>query len=189
MPGTPRLPPLLGGVLVGGASRRMGRPKQLLELAGRTFVERVVTALAPVVEEVTLLGGGEVPTSLARLSRLADDAAARGPLAGLLAAFAARPDAAWLVAACDQPWLDRPLLEWLIGQRRADALAVLPRPPGPRLAPFPGIYEPAVLPWLRAAAGRGALQPLGELAGVRTPEVPVALLPALRDADAPADLE
>ena len=185
---TMRLPPLLGGVLVGGASRRMGRPKQLLELAGLTFVERVVAALAPVVEEVALLGGGEVPESLARLSRLADAPAARGPLAGLLAAFAARPGAAWLVAACDQPWLDRPLLDWLIAQRRADALAILPRPPGPRLAPFPGIYEPALLPWLLAAAGRGSLQPLGELAGVRTPGVPAELLPALRDADAPADL-
>ncbi len=184
-----RLPPLFGGVLVGGASRRMGRPKQLLELAGLTFVERVVAALAPVVEEVALLGSGEVPASLAHLPRLADAPAVQGPLAGLLAAFAARPDAAWLVAACDQPWLDRPMLDWLIGQRQAEVLAILPRPPGPRLAPFPGIYEPALLPWLLAAAGRGSLQPLGELAGVRTPEVPAALLPALRDADAPADLE
>ncbi len=50
------LPPLVGGILVGGASRRMGSAKSLLEWHGETFVERIATALTTVVPEVVLLG-------------------------------------------------------------------------------------------------------------------------------------
>ena len=39
------LPPLVGGILIGGGSRRMGRPKALLEWDGATFVERIAAAL------------------------------------------------------------------------------------------------------------------------------------------------
>ena len=59
--------PLLGGVLIGGASSRMGRPKHLLEHDGTTFAERAVAALRPHVGDVVLLGSGEVPSSLAGL--------------------------------------------------------------------------------------------------------------------------
>lgn len=47
------------GVLVGGAASRMGKPKSLLLWEDRTFLELVVRALEPVVDEVVLLGGGD----------------------------------------------------------------------------------------------------------------------------------
>jgi molybdopterin-guanine dinucleotide biosynthesis protein A len=59
--------PILGGVLVGGQSRRMGRPKQLVEIGGGTMVEHVVRALSEEVDEVVLLGDSPVPAALANL--------------------------------------------------------------------------------------------------------------------------
>jgi molybdopterin-guanine dinucleotide biosynthesis protein A len=189
MPASPVPAPLAGGLLVGGASRRFGSAKALARLDGRTFAERVAAALASVAPEVTLLGDGPVPPRLARLARLADDPRGRGPLAGLLAAFAARPDRAWLVAACDQPWLDGAALAWLVGARRSGAIAVLPRLGGEGVEPFPGVYEPGAAPLLAGlAAAGGSLQPLAARADVATPLVPPRHVRAFADVDVPGDL-
>ena len=186
----PALPPLAVALLVGGESRRFGRPKAMARLGARTLAEQVASALAEVAPDLVLLGGGEVPPSLAAAARLADAPEARGPLAGLLALLRARPDRAWLVAACDQPWLSGDLCRWLAGERAADRLAVLPRADRDRLHPFPGVYEPAILPALEALArdGRYSLQALARVAGVATPEVPGGLVAALRDVDRESDL-
>ena len=98
---------LFGGVLVGGESRRMGRPKQLVDIDGVTMVEHVVRALEGEVDEVFLLGGGPVPARLSCRPRMADAGDCRGPMAGILGAMRARPDATWVMAACDLPKLRR----------------------------------------------------------------------------------
>lgn len=167
---------LWGGVLIGGASRRMGAPKQLLRLGGVTLLERAVAALAPHVSGVALLGDGALPEGAADLPRLADVAlrgagrdttagvappaspAGEGPLAGMLAALRWRSDVAWIFAPCDLPWVDSAAVAWLLAQRRPDRDAVLPQPEpeGPVHALF-ALYEPAarrLLEDLAAAGGR-----------------------------------
>ena len=184
------LAPLVGGLLVGGRSSRFGRPKALEPLAGTTFAEHAVAALGAVAAEVHLLGDGEIPAALAGLPRLADRGDRGGPLAGVLAALAERPDRAWLIVACDQPFLSPELCRWLAGQRDPAWLAVLPRLTPERIQPFPAVYEPAVRAVLEAVA-RGAdpsLQRLAQRPDVATPEPPAALRPAFRDVDTPDDL-
>ncbi|GMU64895.1 MAG: hypothetical protein AMXMBFR36_11690 [Acidobacteriota bacterium] len=186
----PALAPLVGGLLVGGASRRFGRDKALALLEGRPLAERVAAALAAVSREVVLLGAGPVPASLDAMARIADDPRGRGPLAGLLGAFAARPDSAWLVAACDQPWLDESALAWLLGERTPGAIAVLPRRGGPGVEPFPAVYEPGAAPVLALLAeGGGSLQPLAARDDVATPRVPGELERAFADVDFERDLD
>lgn len=181
--------PLVGGLLVGGASLRFGRDKALARLEGRPLAERVAAALAAVTREVVLLGAGPVPTSLDGFARIADDPRARGPLAGLLGGFAARPGRAWLVVACDQPWLDAAALAWLIGERSPRAIAVLPRRGDCGVEPFPAVYEPEAAPALAQLAGCGSsFQPLAARADVATPRVPPELERAFVDADYERDL-
>jgi molybdopterin-guanine dinucleotide biosynthesis protein A len=178
--------PLLGGLLVGGESRRFGSPKALATLAGRSFAERVADALGAAVGEIVLLGSGAVPPALAALPRVADAADARGPIAGILGGLRARPGRALLVAACDQPLLTAEALAWLLA-RRAAALAVLGTRDGARVEPLPGIYEPAARPLLEelACAG-GSLQPLGGAAGVALARIPSELARAWTSVDDPA---
>ncbi len=194
-PPSPALAPLVGGILVGGSSRRMGSPKAMLEWQGETFLERIARALGSVVQEIYLLGsGGPLPPGATHLPVLADAAGACGPLAGLLAAAAARSDAAWLVLSCDQPMLSRAALEWLVGERRHDRIAVLPRLAADRIEPFPGIYEPACgaqLAALAAAAARpgggASLQPLAGVAGVAVAPVPAGFAADFRGVNTPAE--
>jgi molybdopterin-guanine dinucleotide biosynthesis protein A len=183
-------PPLVAGLLIGGASRRMGRPKALVEWGGSTLAERVAAAARAVIPELLLLGSGPVPGPLAACARLEDPPGLAGPLAALAAALAARPDRAWLLLACDQPLLTPEAIRWLIDERRGGAVAVMARRSPERVEPLPAIYEPAAreaVAELRAA-GELSLQPLGRRPDVATPVVPAALAAAWTSVDTPADL-
>jgi molybdopterin-guanine dinucleotide biosynthesis protein A len=185
------LPPLVGGILVGGSSRRMGTAKALLDWEGESFIERIARTLSSVVPEIALLGiAAGLPVGVGTLPLIPDQAGAQGPLAGLLGAFAARPEAAWLVLTCDQPRLSSVALDWLIGERRADRIAVLPRLSPRRVEPFPAIYEPHCRRALQALAGPGrtsSLQPLADRDRVHVVPVPPALAEEFRGVNTPAE--
>jgi molybdopterin-guanine dinucleotide biosynthesis protein A len=180
---------LHGGILVGGASRRMGTTKALLVLDGVTFFERVARALAPVVERTVVLGRGELPSGAERFVRL-DDVAVPGPLGGLLAAFTFAPEAAWIVAPCDLPLLTVEAFRWLVAQRSPRHWAVLPRLGDGRVEPLAALYEPGAGEHLQAlaASGRFALQPLAELPGVLAPTPPPELAPCWSNVNTPDEL-
>ena len=150
--------PLMGGVLIGGASRRMGRPKHLLEFDGRTFLERAVGALGSRVRGIAILGDGALPPELAATPQLADAPGLEGPLAGILTAMRWAPDRAWLVAACDLPRVTAAAVEWLIAQRGPGRWAVIPRLPS-GLEPLLALYEPQARGVLEGIAARGLRAP------------------------------
>jgi glutamate dehydrogenase (NADP+)/cyclic pyranopterin phosphate synthase/molybdopterin-guanine dinucleotide biosynthesis protein A len=177
-----------GGVLVGGRSRRMGRPKAAIEIGGRTLLARAVEALAR-VGEVTLLGGSGGLADVGVLTRLSDAAGVEGPLAGMLAALRWAPDSTWVIAACDLPLLSRPALDWLLAQRSPGTWAVLPWIDG-EAQPLLAVYEPMCLPLLESIAAQGPAAP-SRLVGhprVVTPRPPDEVAPAWRGANTPGEL-
>jgi len=175
--------PILGGVLVGGRSRRMGRPKQLVKIGDCTMIERVVDALSGEVDEVVLLGGGPVPATLDGLSRVADADDCRGPMAGILGALRSEPEACWVVAPCDLPLLRRAAVRWLVGSRRPAAWAVLPSLEG-FVEPLLALYEPEEA----TAAGEYSLHRLSSSTRVVTAEPPAALRRCWFNANTPQEL-
>jgi molybdenum cofactor guanylyltransferase len=95
-------------VLAGGGSRRMGRPKALLDWHGTPLVHRVAGILARVCDPVVVVAapGEELPLP-AGVERAEDAVAGRGPLEGVAAGMAAvggRAGAVFL-AATDLPLL------------------------------------------------------------------------------------
>lgn len=181
--------PLIGGVLVGGQSRRMGRPKQLVEVGESTMVERVVDSLSGAVDEIVLLGGGPVPASLEGLSRAADAGDCRGPMAGILGAMRARPEACWIVAPCDLPLLQPAAVQWLVASRRPGAWAILPSLEG-FIEPLMALYEPQARALIEkaAAAGEYSLLRLTLNSRVVTAEPPDALRRCWFNANTPQEL-
>lgn len=177
---------LLGGVLIGGQSRRMGRPKQLVEIGNLTMIEQIVRALFAGVDEIALLGDGPVPASLDGLARVADADGCRGPMAGILGALRARPDACWVVTPCDLPLLRGAAVRWLLRNRRPGAWAVLPSLDG-FVEPLLALYEPQARTPLEkaAAAGEHALHRLASQAGVVTAEPPETLRRCWYNANTP----
>jgi len=105
----PLEPPLespLGVVLCGGASRRMGADKSILEYEGVPMARRVAEALAAGgCGDVVAVGGA--PEALAALGlRVVPDARpGEGPLAAIASAVSSAGARAMVVAACDLPKL------------------------------------------------------------------------------------
>src|SRR2546423_7737235 len=107
-----------GFILVGGASRRMGRDKSRLTLGGQTTVELIAEAMANVATRVRLVGGlvGE-QDDRNRFESVPDLADSWGPLGGIQAALHAA-EAEWCIAiACDLPFVSGGLLRRLLGLR------------------------------------------------------------------------
>lgn len=181
--------PVLGGILIGGRSRRMGQPKQLMKVGGMTLLDRVARAIEGHVTATVLLGSGPVPAGWDGATRLPDPPGAAGPIAGLLAAMRWAPRAAWLLAACDLPRLDERAVAWLLDQRRPGRWLVLPSVDGVHPEAMLALYEPQAGRLVEAAArvGGGPSRPAGHRAAALV-RVPASLCDCWRDADSLADL-
>ncbi len=151
--------PLYGGLLMGGSSSRMGSPKQTLRFGGKALGEIAAESLAASVGQArtVVLGSAALPEALEALTQLPDPPGFAGPGAGLIAAHRWAPEAAWIVAACDHPWLRSAHVEWLTGQRRAGQWALIPTQSDGHPCPTLALYEPQALEALerRALASGG----------------------------------
>jgi molybdopterin-guanine dinucleotide biosynthesis protein A len=153
-------PPLLGLVLAGGHSRRMQRDKAAIEYrAGERQLDAAMKLLEGRVEQafVSVRADQRADPTRSGYRQIVDRGDVEGPIAGISAALATRPDAAWLVLACDLPFLDAGTLDGLIAarDRNADATAYKSTHDG-LPEPLCAIYEPRALAGITAhiAAGR-----------------------------------
>jgi molybdopterin-guanine dinucleotide biosynthesis protein A len=153
-----RLANVSGALLLGGASRRMGRDKARLERDGVALATRTARLLADHFEDVLLVGGD--PPADAPGRRVADPEGPACALRGLVGALEAAHAPRVLVVANDLPLLEPEILLALVAWPEADV--VLPGAPG-RLEPLCALWDrAATLPRARAqlAAGRLALHEL-----------------------------
>lgn len=150
-------PGLLGLVLAGGQSTRLGTDKAAVTVAGVPLLERTLALLDGLVESTRVaIRPEQAGDDLRRRhATLVDPPGVHGPAAGLLAAHAAAPDRAWLVVACDMPRLHRELLVALVAARDPTRAGTAYRT-GPDGGPEPlcAIYEPATLARLAGMAAR-----------------------------------
>lgn len=101
-----------GVVLAGGRSSRMGRDKALIEIGGRTLLQRALDTLAPHVDELLVIGDPEKYGHVAARV-IADDIPGVGPLGGITTAMRHAQHARLLVLACDMPHVTSRLVERL----------------------------------------------------------------------------
>jgi molybdopterin-guanine dinucleotide biosynthesis protein A len=138
--------PLWGLVLAGGRSSRMQRDKAALEYRpGESQLDAAVRLLASRVAKtfVSVRPDQRADATRAAYPQIVDRGDVEGPIAGISAALGEFPDAAWLVLACDLPFLDARTLDTLIAARdpARDATAFRSSHDG-LPEPLCAIYEP-----------------------------------------------
>jgi molybdopterin-guanine dinucleotide biosynthesis protein MobB len=153
--------PLYGLVLAGGQSTRMGRPKWALDYQGEPHAVRMARLLTPQCEQVFLsVRPGQEAEELPELPRITDCYPAWGPTTGILSAMQAYPEAAWLVVACDLPFLDSGTLAHLVAEASPFKIATAYRSANDGLPePLCAIYQPRAAQRLLQAAGLGMTCP------------------------------
>lgn len=179
-------PELYGLVLAGGRSSRMGRDKALIEYRGKPQVEAARALLAEVCARAFVSCRADQPDRPE--PRIVDRYDNLGPLAGIFSAFDSHPDKAWLVIACDLPFLDRATLDHLIANRNpaAPATAYRGRIDG-KPEPLCAIYEPAIRNSLHDFVRRGLTCPRKILMQSATHLIDLPNPLALENANAPEE--
>jgi molybdopterin-guanine dinucleotide biosynthesis protein A len=184
------LAPLYGLVLAGGESRRMGRDKALLDYHGRPQLEWAFDLLSRHCERVFVSVRADHACEGARaaLPRIVDGDLGAGPIAGIAAAQAAHPDAAWLVVACDLPFLSDTTLARLVARRDGRPVAAFRSAHDGLPEPLCAIYEPTTRDAIVEFIGTGKLCPRKFIvaAGVSLLELPEAT--ALDNVNTPEEL-
>jgi molybdenum cofactor guanylyltransferase len=140
----------------------MQRDKAALRYAGEAQLTRALASLATVTDQcfVSVRADQTQEPLRAAWPQIIDREGDYGPLAGILAAQAQHPDAAWWVLACDLPRVDLSVLQHLLHQRDLTQLATAYRSATEELPePLCAIYEPASRLPLQEYARRGGRCP------------------------------
>ena len=137
------VPVLRGLVLAGGRSERMQTDKGALHYHGLDQRQHTAALLAEFCPDVRVSVRPDQAALPAGLTALPDAFLGLGPLGGILSALQADPNAAWLVLACDLPFLSRDTLEYLVANRQLARMATSFRSPWDAFPePLVSIWEP-----------------------------------------------
>jgi molybdopterin-guanine dinucleotide biosynthesis protein A len=169
-----------GVIQAGGRSTRMGgAPKALIELGGCRIIERVVAAIAPVVDDLLIVTNTPELYAFLGLPMVGDVFPDHGSLGGIHAGLAAAPGDAAFTVACDMPFL-RADLARLVVERAGEADVVIPRT-GAQLETMHACYGKRCLPHIEERLGAGQLKIVGFFDAVRVLEIPEAAVRRIAD--------
>jgi molybdenum cofactor guanylyltransferase len=157
---------ITGFVLAGGSSRRMGRPKEMLVVAGETMLSRQLRLLCAVSRSVAVVGwrgigpGWRTSNNADNLvdcpAALPDLLPGRGPLAGIYTGLSWTRTEFNLFLGCDLPFIELRFLRYLSKLAlscQADVTVPVSREHG--YQPLCAVYRRRALPLIRASLARG----------------------------------
>jgi molybdenum cofactor guanylyltransferase len=139
-----------GAILAGGAGRRIGGTKAMVELRGRPLVTYPLAAMTAVLAEVAVIAKAstELPP-LPGVTVWIEPSELSHPLVGILHALAMADGRAVLICAGDLPFVTPGVIAMLASAHTGGAAAVIASGDG-REQPLLGRYEPQAAKLLHA---------------------------------------
>ena len=156
-----------------------GRPKALMDVGGRSIIERVLAALAPAVDEVLIVTNTPELYAFLKVPMVADVYPDHGSLGGIYSGMKAAGGAAALTVACDMPFLHTDVIRLVVSRSGEDHIAV-PRV-GTQLETLHAAYGKATLPHIAERLAVGQLKIADFLERMRVVEIAEAEVARYRD--------
>jgi len=149
---------LKGIILIGGESKRMGKPKAFINIEGVALYQRTAKLLTPFCDQVYLSGKASQINRIKdkNYEFITDKYDNIGPVAGILSAFEYLNDkkSAILVVATDMPFLNDSFIKILVKGRNKKRLATIFMDKSTGfLEPLCAIYEFGSYPIIKSAVG------------------------------------
>lgn len=156
---------MIGLVLCGGQSSRMGEDKGLLKIGDITWAEKASSRLSPFTDKVFFsLNNSQLPVyqrTLGERDFLIDnpEVSVKGPLLGLLSAHLAFSKDDFLVLACDMPDMDEKVIRKIkeAALKIKDSVICFRHPPG-EIEPLVAFYPCSELNKIRNLLKKGVLE-------------------------------
>ena len=128
-------------ILAGGKNLRLGRNKAFEMIKGKTIIDRVFERLEPISSQIVVVTSWaqfDIELNLA-VDIVADIYPNMGPLGGIYTGLTASKSDVNIIAACDMPFLNTDLLEYM-SEILADYDAVVPRLANEMIEPLHAVY-------------------------------------------------
>ena len=181
---------LYGLVLAGGKSSRMGFDKGLIEYRAVPHREYLFSLLTHFCAEAFLGVRATQQEEVAGFPLILDNEGYNGPFRSILAAHDAYPDKAWLVVACDLPYLTEKTIQKLVEKRDSSKMATTYyNESSGFLEPLITIWEPAGLEKAKAYGAEGGKCPRKFLMNEEIRQVRADNDEELKNANYPEDYE
>ena len=162
-----------GVIQAGGRSTRMGgEPKALLELGGKRIIERVVDAVAGVLDDLLVVTNTPERYAFLGLPMVPDVFPDGGALGGIYSGLRAAAGEAVFTVACDMPFL-HPAIVRMVVERAGEADVVIPRT-GDQLETMHAVYGKRCLAPMETRLRAGQLKIVGFFGDVRVVELDAA---------------
>ena len=116
--------PITIAIQAGGQSSRMGKDKSFVPYNGRPMIETVLAHVADLGAETFIVTNNPEPYAYLGIETVGDIYPDHGPLGGIFTAVSHATHPHTLIVACDMPWLERPLLQYLISLRQSADVVV-----------------------------------------------------------------
>ncbi len=151
--------PILALILSGGQSSRMGEEKRLINYHGKNQEQHLFDLLSNYFPAVYVSINQHQNTDLPHIQDL--DLPVKSPMVGIISAFNQNPNSAWLVVACDMPFVDEKAIKFLLNHQNSEKYATAFENPEERFPePLLTIYEPKIFPKLQEAINQGKKSPM-----------------------------
>lgn len=148
-----------GLILSGGQSSRMGEEKRLINYHKKTQEQYFFDLLSNYFSSVYVSINQNQTTHLPYLQDF--DLPLKSPLLGIISAFNHNPNVAWLVVACDMPFVDEKAIEYLLRHRNPEKFATAFENPEEYFPePLLTIYEPKIFPAMQEALNQRKKSPM-----------------------------
>lgn len=142
-----------GIVLAGGKSRRMGRDKALIVLKNRTFLEHVVFALKPMVDDIFIVSDNP-DHQIENFYRVPDMIMDAGPIAGIYTGLIHSKSQNNIVLSCDVPLISSSVLEILLDNNE-DCYDILQLKDHENYYPLIALYKKRIAPYFLTLLNKG----------------------------------
>lgn len=154
-------------ILAGGESRRMGKDKSFLPLAGKPVIECIIKILKPLFGSVIIVSNSPERYFGYGVVVVKDALDIRGPLTGIYTGLMHSGDEHIFVSGCDMPFLNPELIVYM--QRQAGGFDAVVPVVGGLLEPLHAIYHRRLAPFIEKSIrdGRLKIQPIFEHVNVR----------------------
>ncbi len=145
-------------ILAGGKNLRLGRTKALETIGGKSLIERVIERLKLLSSQILIVTSAEqleFPVG-AEAKIVIDLYPGKGPLGGIYTGLLASGSSHGIVVACDMPFLNADLLNYMMGLSEGYD-AVVPRLEKEMVEPLHAVYSRTCLEKMKERLDGGQL--------------------------------
>jgi molybdenum cofactor guanylyltransferase len=161
---------ITGIILAGGKNSRMGSDKGLLQVGGKSIIERQIGVLQPLVKNIIIIHNEDNYAHLG-YQIYKDIIPDSGPMGGIYTALMVSQTAKIFVLSCDMPFISPELIKLIIENAEHCEIAI-PRH-GEKLEPLCAVYDQSCLETFKELLDQKTLKMMDALKFFKVKELTV----------------